>query len=158
MLEVTAELFERSWRANCLGAFLGAQEVLPAMLERGRGTILLTGATASLRGAARFSCLAVGKFGLRALAQSMARELGPQGIHVAHVIVDGQIDTPALRGRTPDRPTHTLLGADSIAKVYWQLHEQDATAWTLEIESAPRRGEVLAASADIGLYRACRRP
>jgi NAD(P)-dependent dehydrogenase (short-subunit alcohol dehydrogenase family) len=79
------------------------------MIERGRGTILFTGATASLRGSARFSCLAVGKFGLRALAQSLARELGPQGIHVAHIVIDGQIDTPRVRSMFRDRETATFL-------------------------------------------------
>jgi len=84
--------FERAWRVNCLGALLAAQAVLPHMLEEGKGTLIFSGATASIRGSARFAGLAVGKFGLRALAQSMARELGPMGIHVAHVIIDGVID------------------------------------------------------------------
>ena len=107
------------------------------MVEAGRGTILLTGATASLRGSARFSALAVGKFGLRALAQSMAREFGPQGVHVAHVIVDGQINTPRVRERSPDREEHTMLSPEAIAETYWQLHAQDPTAWTLELELRP---------------------
>jgi NAD(P)-dependent dehydrogenase (short-subunit alcohol dehydrogenase family) len=137
ILDITPERFEETWRANCYGAFLGAREVLPGMLERGRGTILLTGATASLRGSARFACLAVGKFGLRALAQSMAREVGPRGVHVAHVIVDGQIDTPRIRQVQPDRATETLLSPDAIAEQYWNLHAQDVTAWTLEIDLRP---------------------
>ncbi len=137
ILEVTPEKFEQCWKANCMGAFLGAREVLPAMVERGRGTVLLTGATASLRGSARFSCLAVGKFGLRALAQSMARELGPRGIHVAHVVVDGQIDTPRTRQMQPDRDRATLLSPDAIANEYWNLHAQDPTAWTLELDLRP---------------------
>ena len=137
ILEISPEDFERCWRANCFGAFLGAQQVLPAMLERGSGTILLTGATAALRGSARFSCLAVGKFGLRALAQSMAREFGPRGVHVAHIIIDGQIDTPAIQERAPDRETHTLLAPDAIAEAYLQLHRQDPTAWTLELDLRP---------------------
>jgi NAD(P)-dependent dehydrogenase (short-subunit alcohol dehydrogenase family) len=103
------------------------------MLEAGRGTILLTGATASLRGSARFSALAVGKFGLRALAQSIAREFGPQGIHVAHVVIDGQINTPRMREMSPDREEHTMLSPDT----YWQLHAQDHTAWTLELDLRP---------------------
>jgi NAD(P)-dependent dehydrogenase (short-subunit alcohol dehydrogenase family) len=98
---------------------------------------LLTGATASLRGSTRFSALAVGKFGLRALAQSMAREFGPQGIHVAHVIIDGQINTPRMREMSPEREDHTLLSPDSIAETYWQLHSQDRTAWTLELDLRP---------------------
>jgi NAD(P)-dependent dehydrogenase (short-subunit alcohol dehydrogenase family) len=107
------------------------------MVERGRGTILLTGATGSWRGGARFSCLAVGKFGLRALAQSLAREFGPRGIHVAHIIVDGQIDTPRLRAMAPNREKHTLLAPDAIAETYWHLHIQDATVWTLELDVRP---------------------
>jgi NAD(P)-dependent dehydrogenase (short-subunit alcohol dehydrogenase family) len=137
VLDVSPEQFEACWRANCLGAFLGAQQVLPAMLENGQGTIVFTGATASLRGSARFSCLAVGKFGLRALAQSMAREFGPQGIHVVHVIIDGQINTPRVRGINPDREKHTMLFPESIAETYWQLHSQDPTAWTLELDLRP---------------------
>ena len=119
------------------GAFYAAREVLPAMVEAGRGTILPTGASASLRGKARFSALAVGKFGLRALAQSMAREFGPQGVHVAHVIIDGQINTPRVRGIYPDREEHTMLSSDAIADTYWQLHSQDPTAWTLELDLRP---------------------
>ena len=137
ILEVTPEQFEQCWKANCFGGFLGAQQVLPAMVARRRGTILLTGATGSLRGGAQFACLAVGKFGLRALAQSLAREFGPQGIHVAHIIVDGQIDTPRLRAMAPDRATHTLLSPAAIAETYWQLHVQDATAWSLELDLRP---------------------
>jgi NAD(P)-dependent dehydrogenase (short-subunit alcohol dehydrogenase family) len=83
------------------------------MVEQGRGTILLTGATAALRGGARFSCLAVGKFGLRALGQSLAREFGPQGIHVAHIIIDGQIDTARVRSMSSNRETHTLLSPEA---------------------------------------------
>src|SRR3954471_11320676 len=91
ILEISPEDFEQCWKVGCHGAFLAAREVLPAMVERGAGTILLTGATAAVRGSAKFSCLAVGKFGLRALGQSIAREFGERGIHCAHVIVDGQI-------------------------------------------------------------------
>lgn len=137
ILDITPELFESCWRANCLGGFLAAQQVVPAMLAQGRGTLLFTGATASLRGSARFACLAVGKFGLRALAQSLARELGPRGVHVAHVIIDGQIDTPRLRSAMPDRDPQTLLSPESIAETYWHLHQQDRTAWTQEIDLRP---------------------
>ena len=137
ILEIAPETFDECFRANCAGAFYAAQRVLPAMVEAGRGTILLTGATASLRGSARFSALAVGKFGLRALAQSMAREFGPQGIHVAHVVIDGQINTPRVRERDPDREEHTMLSPDAIAETYWRLHIQDRTAWTLELDLRP---------------------
>ena len=124
-------------KANCAGAFYAAQSVLPAMLEQGRGTVILTGATASMRGSAKFSALATGKFALRALAQSMAREFGPQGIHVAHAIIDGQIDTPRVRSMSPDRDASTMLSPDAIAEAYWQLHRQDASAWTHELDLRP---------------------
>ena len=137
ILDLSPEEFDACFKANCAGAFYAAQQVLPAMVERERGTILLTGATAALRGSARFSALAVGKFGLRALAQSMAREFGPQGIHVAHVVIDGQIDTPRMRERSPDREEHTMLSPDAIAETYWQLHSQHQTAWTLELDLRP---------------------
>jgi NAD(P)-dependent dehydrogenase (short-subunit alcohol dehydrogenase family) len=137
ILDLSPEKFDECFKANCAGAFYAAQQVLPAMVDGGRGTVLLTGATAALRGGARFSALAVGKFGLRALAQSMAREFGPRGIHVAHVVVDGQIDTPRVREMSPDREDHTMLSPDAIAETYWQLHSQDRTAWTLELDLRP---------------------
>jgi NAD(P)-dependent dehydrogenase (short-subunit alcohol dehydrogenase family) len=137
ILDISPEKFDECFKANCAGAFYAAQQVLPAMVDAGRGTVLLTGATAALRGGARFSALAVGKFGLRALAQSMAREFGPQGIHVAHVVVDGQIDTPRVREMSPGREDHTMLSPDAIAETYWQLHSQDQTAWTLELDLRP---------------------
>jgi NAD(P)-dependent dehydrogenase (short-subunit alcohol dehydrogenase family) len=137
VVDTAPEEFERCLRVNCTGAFLAAKRVLPDMLERGRGTVLLTGATASLRGSANFACLAVGKFGLRALAQSMARELGPRGIHVAHVIIDGQIDTPGYRAMAPERGIETLLSPDAIAETYWQVHVQAPTCWTLELDLRP---------------------
>jgi NAD(P)-dependent dehydrogenase (short-subunit alcohol dehydrogenase family) len=137
VLEVSPAQFDECFRANCAGAFYAAREVLPVMVEAGRGTILLTGASAALRGKARFSALAVGKFGLRALSQSMAREFGPQGIHVSHVIIDGQINTPSIQEMMPDREEHTLLSPEAIAETYWQLHTQDRTAWTLELDLRP---------------------
>jgi NAD(P)-dependent dehydrogenase (short-subunit alcohol dehydrogenase family) len=135
--EITPEQFERAWRGNCFGGFLCAREVVPAMAAAGRGTILFTGATASLRGSARFAGLAVGKFGLRALAQSMARELGPRGVHVAHVIIDGQIATPRQLAMQPDRPRESFLDPDAIAESYWHLHRQDRTSWTQELDLRP---------------------
>ncbi len=137
ILEIDPRRFDECFKVNCAGAFYAAQQVLPAMLEAGRGTILLTGATASLRGSARFSALAVGKFGLRALAQSLAREFGPQGIHVAHVVIDGQINTPRVGETSPDREEHTMLSPEAIADTYWRLHSQDPTAWTLELDLRP---------------------
>jgi NAD(P)-dependent dehydrogenase (short-subunit alcohol dehydrogenase family) len=138
ILELTPEQFVQGWQANCYGAFLAARQVLPDMLEAGRGTILLSGATGSLRGGARFSGLAVGKFGLRALGQSLAREFGPQGIHVAHVVIDGQIDSPRARNREgPERTDDTYLQPDAIAETYWQLHAQHPTTWSHEVDLRP---------------------
>ena len=137
ILDLSPEDFDRCFKANCAGAFYASRSVLPAMLEQGSGTVIFTGATASLRGSAKFSALATGKFGLRALAQSMARELGPRGIHVAHAIIDGQIDTPRIRDMSPDRDENTMLSPDAIAEAYWQLHRQDPTAWTLELDLRP---------------------
>ena len=137
VLELSASQIERVWRASCLGGFLAGQAVLPGMLERGRGTVIFTGATASLRGSARFAAIAIGKVGLRALAQSMARELGPQGIHVAHVVIDGQIDSPRVRARLPDREPKTFLDPAAIAETYWSLYAQDPSAWSHEIDLRP---------------------
>lgn len=136
VLELEPAAFEAAWRVNCLGAYLAAREVLPAMLAAGHGSILLTGATAALRGGARFAGLAVGKFGLRALAQSLARECGPQGIHVAHVVIDGLIATAARR-QQPGRAPDSLLEPDAIADSYFQLHAQPRSAWTLELDLRP---------------------
>ena len=137
ILDLSPEKFDECFSTNCAGAFYAARHVLPAMVEGGGGTVLLTGATAALRGGARFSALAVGKFGLRALAQSMAREFGPQGVHVAHIVIDGQINTPRMRGVSGGREDHTMLSPDAIAEAYWHLHAQHPTAWTLELDLRP---------------------
>lgn len=137
ILDMEPDRFETAWKANCQGAFLAAREVLPAMVAKGAGTILFTGATAGLRSSAGFAGFAVGKFGLRALAQSMAREFGPQGVHVAHVIIDGMIDTPTVRENFPNRADDTFLAPDAIADQYWHLHEQPRTAWTQELDLRP---------------------
>jgi NAD(P)-dependent dehydrogenase (short-subunit alcohol dehydrogenase family) len=137
LMETTPKDFDDCFRANCTGGFLAAREVVPGMLESGEGTLLFTGATASIRGGAKFACLAVGKFGLRALSQSLARELGPQGIHVAHVVVDGQIDSPRIRQMLPGRAIETFLDPDAIAEAYWHLHRQPPTTWTLELDVRP---------------------
>lgn len=136
-LELDLAAFESAWRVNCYGALLAAREVLPAMRDAGRGTIICTGATAAVRGGARFAGLAVGKFGLRALAQSLAREFGPQGIHVAHVVIDGQIDTPRTRSRDLGRAVDTFLDPAAIAETMWQLHAQPRSAWTQELDLRP---------------------
>ena len=137
ILEISPEQFDFCFKANCAGAFYAAQQVLPAMQEAGRGTVLLTGATASMRGSAKFAALATGKFGLRALSQSLAREFGPRGVHVAHVVIDGQINTPRVREMSPDREDSTMLSPEAIAETYWQLHSQNPTAWTLELDVRP---------------------
>lgn len=137
LLELDPARFEGAWRVNCAGAFLCAREVVPAMQVRKRGTLLFTGATASLRGGARFAGLAVGKFGLRALAQSLAREFAPQGIHVAHVVIDGQIGSVAAHARAPERAAESFLDPAAIAETYWQLYTQPRSAWTLELDLRP---------------------
>jgi NAD(P)-dependent dehydrogenase (short-subunit alcohol dehydrogenase family) len=128
ILDLTPAQLERSWRVGCLGGFIVGQAAARAMLPRGRGTLLFSGATASLRGSARFAALAVPKFGLRALAQSMARELGPQGLHVAHVVIDGVIGESADDSR---------LAPAAIADAYWHLHRQPRSAWTHELDLRP---------------------
>ena len=137
VLETSVADFERCWRIGCLGGFIVGREGARAMLEQGGGTIIFTGATASLRGGAMFQNLAVGKFGLRALAQSMARELQPRGIHVAHVIIDGQIRGERPGYRADERGADALLEPDAIAETYYQLHAQPRSAWTLEVDLRP---------------------
>jgi short-subunit dehydrogenase len=123
--------------------FLMGREVAKAMVPRGRGTILFTGATASVRGGSGFSAFSGGKHALRALAQSMARELGPEGIHVAHVIIDGAIDTQFIQTMFPERyklkDQDGILNPEAIAEAYWQLHLQQRSAWTHEMDLRPWR-------------------
>lgn len=141
LLEISADQFEKVWRLGCLGGFVFGREAIRHMLPRKRGTVLYTGATSALRGGANFAAFAATKFGLRAVAQSMAREFGPQGIHVATVIVDGAIDMPAIRERFADRikdlPPDGLLNTDAIAETYFQLHQQQRSAWSLEVDLRP---------------------
>ena len=137
ILEASAKDFEHCWRVGCLGAFLVGREAARGMAARGSGTIIFTGATASLRGGASFFNLAVGKFGERALAQSMARELGPKGVHVAHVVIDGQIDGPHHADLAKERGPDALLAPDAIAEAYLGLHRQHRSAWTHEIDLRP---------------------
>jgi len=137
ILDAEAAEFERCWRVGCLGGFLVGRAAARAMAARGSGTIVFTGATASLRGGAGFFNLAVGKFGLRALAQSMARELGPKGVHVAHVIIDGQIDGPRHAGEAAERGPDALLSPEAIAETYHMLHRQSRSAWTQELDLRP---------------------
>jgi NAD(P)-dependent dehydrogenase (short-subunit alcohol dehydrogenase family) len=125
ILELTPGQLEAAWRVGCLGGFQVGQAAAKAMVPAGRGTILFTGATASLRGSANFAPFAIAKFGLRALAQSMARELGPKGIHVAHVVIDGQIGVTDGDAK---------LNPADIAEAYWSLYRQSRSAWTLEAD------------------------
>jgi NAD(P)-dependent dehydrogenase (short-subunit alcohol dehydrogenase family) len=139
--ETTARVYFKVWEMACFAGFLMGREVAKVMVPRGRGTILFTGATASLRGSIGFSAFAGAKHALRALAQSMARELGPQGIHVAHPIIDGAIDTEFIRSNFPDRyalkERDGILSPDAIAEAYWQLHLQPRSAWTHEMDLRP---------------------
>jgi NAD(P)-dependent dehydrogenase (short-subunit alcohol dehydrogenase family) len=129
------------WEMGALAGFLVGREVARAMLPRGRGTIVFTGATASIRGSAGVCAFAGAKHALRALAQSMARELGSQGIHVAHVVIDGAIDTKFIAENFPERYTlkdrDGILNPDHIADAYWQLHQQPRDTWTHELDLRP---------------------
>jgi len=136
-LEMDPEQVRGSFDANVMGAVYLAQAVIPDMLNAGHGFISLTGATAALRGRAGFAPLAIGKAGLRMLGQALAREFHPQGIHVVHIIVDGQIDTPRLRSREPDRARETVIPPDAIAATVIDCLKQPRTAWSQEIDIRP---------------------
>ncbi len=139
--ETTERVYRKVWEMAALAGFLAGREAARVMLPRGRGTIIFTGATASLRGSSGFCAFASAKFALRALAQSMARELGPKGIHVAHPIIDGAIDTAFIRDNFPERyalkDQDGILNPDHIAEQYWQLHCQPRDAWTHELDLRP---------------------
>jgi NAD(P)-dependent dehydrogenase (short-subunit alcohol dehydrogenase family) len=141
VVEETARKYFKIWEMACFGGFLNGREVAKRMLTRQRGTIIFTGATAALRGSANFAAFAGAKHALRALAQSMARELGPQGIHVAHVVVDGAIDTEFIRSNFPERyalkAQGGILDPEHIAENYWHLHTQPRDAWTFELDLRP---------------------
>ncbi|MEA3099787.1 SDR family oxidoreductase [Caballeronia mineralivorans] len=141
ILEETARKYFKIWEMACFSGFLNAREVARRMVTRNRGTILFTGATAGLRGSANFAAFAGAKHALRALAQSMARELGPKNIHVGHVVVDGAIDTEFIRTSFPDRyalkSQDGILSPDHIAENYWYLHQQPRDAWTFELDVRP---------------------
>ncbi|EJM82067.1 MULTISPECIES: SDR family oxidoreductase [Pseudomonas] len=141
ILEETARKYFKIWEMACFSGFLNAREVAKRMAKRQRGTILFTGATAGLRGAAGFAAFAGAKHGIRALAQSMARELGPMNIHVAHVVVDGAIDTDFIRNTFPEKyatkDQDGILNPEHIAENYWYLHSQPRDAWTFELDLRP---------------------
>jgi NAD(P)-dependent dehydrogenase (short-subunit alcohol dehydrogenase family) len=139
--EMTAQVYRKVWEMACFGGFLMGREVAKRMITRGRGTILFTGATASLRGGSGFSAFSGAKAGLRMLAQSMARELGPQNIHVAHIVIDGGIDTEFIRSIRPDfdamKASDGVLSPDAIAANYVMLAQQHRSAWTHELDLRP---------------------
>jgi len=141
VVETTERVYRKVWEMGALAGFLMGREVAKAMLPRGRGSIFFTGATASVRGSAGFSAFAGAKHALRSLAQSMARELGPRGIHVAHVIIDGAIDTQFIAENFPERyalkAQDGILSPDAIAENYWTLHGQHRSAWTHEMDLRP---------------------
>jgi NAD(P)-dependent dehydrogenase (short-subunit alcohol dehydrogenase family) len=141
ILDTTARVYFKVWEMACFAGFLAGREAARVMLPRGRGTVLFTGATASLRGRDGFAAFAGAKAGLRALAQSMARELGPRGIHVAHTVIDGAIDTPFIRDTFPERYARKahggILDPDHIAENYWMLHCQPRDTWTHELDLRP---------------------
>jgi NAD(P)-dependent dehydrogenase (short-subunit alcohol dehydrogenase family) len=139
--ETTARVYYKVWEMACFAGFLLGREAARVMVPRGRGTILFTGASASLRGRAGFAAFAGAKHALRALAQSMAKELGPLGIHVAHVVIDGAIDTEWIRQNFPQRAAlktqDGILDPEAIADNYWLIHQQPRSAWTHELDLRP---------------------
>jgi NAD(P)-dependent dehydrogenase (short-subunit alcohol dehydrogenase family) len=139
--ELSAQQFEDFWRVGCLSGFLVGREAARRLVPLGRGTVIFTGASASLRGKPGFAHFAAAKAGLRMIAQSMARDYGPQGLHVAHVVIDGGIDGERLRRRGPEmiaqRGEDGLLGIEAIAEAYWQIHRQPRSAWTQELDLRP---------------------
>lgn len=141
LLEVTADDFERHLRQNTFAGFLVGREAVRRMLPRGHGTIVFTGASTSFRGRARFAAFSAAKGGLRFLAQSMARELSPQGLHVATVLIEGAIDNPHMwvheRARMDKLGPDGAVRADAIAEAYWQIHNQPRNAWTHELDLRP---------------------
>jgi NAD(P)-dependent dehydrogenase (short-subunit alcohol dehydrogenase family) len=136
-LQLDSATFERSFRTNCLGAFIVAQRALPAMVAAGSGALIFTGATASVRASAQGAAFASSKFALRGLVQALAREFGPRGIHVAHVIIDGLLWSPRTRMRFPTRDERSCIQPDDAAEVYAQLLAQPRSAWTHELDLRP---------------------
>lgn len=143
LLETTERVFRKVWEMACYAGFLATREAARIMLARGRGSIFLTGATAGMRGGPGYAAFASAKFGLRAVAQSAARELGPQNIHVAHLVIDSGVDTAWVRARMKERTgtdevaPDQLMNPESIAQTYWNLHLQPRDAWTHELDLRP---------------------
>jgi NAD(P)-dependent dehydrogenase (short-subunit alcohol dehydrogenase family) len=137
LMETKSSTFENTWRVSTFGAFLAAQEVVPDMLKAGKGVILFTGATAGVKPFATSAAFGPAKFAMRGLAQVMARDLGPQHIHVAYINVDGPIDMPFIRQRVPNIKEEDMLKPSAIADSYWHLAHQDPSAWTQELDVRP---------------------
>src|SRR5215468_8717118 len=146
LLETTERVFRKVWELACCAGFLAAREAARLMLPRGRGNIFFTGATASRRGGAGYAAFAAAKFGLRAVAESAARELGPKGIHVAHLVIDAGVDTAWVRERIKEREGETalanldpgrLMRPASVAEAYWQIYQEPHDAWSFEREIRP---------------------
>ncbi|MBV9288469.1 MAG: SDR family NAD(P)-dependent oxidoreductase [Hyphomicrobiales bacterium] len=135
--EVAPEDFERAWRVNALGLFLAARQAIPAMRRKGKGAIIVVGATASRRGVAGTAAFAPAKMAQRALAESMARHLWPAGIHIALIVVDGGVRSAAARARYPDRPDDALIAPEGVADIAAYLVRQDRSAWSFEVEARP---------------------
>ncbi len=133
----TAEDLERSWRVNTLGAFLASKQVIPGMLAAGRGAIVLIGATASRKGGARSPAFSSAKFAQRGLAESMARHLGPRGVHVAVLVVDGVVDLPRTRALMPDKPDSFFIQPAAVAETVFQIAAQPPSAWSFEVDVRP---------------------
>jgi len=141
--ELTPDQFEDFWRVGCFGGFLTARRALPLLARQGRGSMLFTGASASLRGKPLFAHFAVAKAGLRSLAQALARDYGPRGVHVAHVVIDGAVNGDRLKRRFPEHLEQLgedgSLEPDAIAEAFWWLHSQTRSAWTHELDLRPFR-------------------
>ena len=146
LIETTERVFRKVWEMACYAGFLAAREAARLMVPRGRGNIFFTGATASLRGGAGYAAFASAKFGLRAVAQSAARELGPKNIHIAHLVIDAGVDTAWVRERIKERESETalanldpgrLMRPASVAEAYWQLYQEPRDAWSFEREIRP---------------------
>jgi len=137
LMETKPSTFENTWRVGAFGAFIAAQQVVPAMLRKQRGTILFTGATAGVKPFPTSAAFGPAKFAMRGLAQVMARDLGPKGIHIAWINVDGAIDMPLIHQRFPQLKDEYLLKPSAIADTYWHLAHQDPSAWTLDIDVRP---------------------
>ncbi len=135
--DISPEAFERAWRVSAYGALLCSREAVDDMLAADGGTVIFTGATSAVRGRERALGFSAAKFAVRGMAESMARELGPEGVHVAHVVIDGQIDNPRTREAYDGRDEETFLDPDAIADTYWHLVTQDESSWTLELDVRP---------------------